>query len=235
MNKNHEKLQIKSMMSAQKSWNSHRVTDKSHGAFPSRNHKPTPISRRRRLQKGCSGQQQGRPTSIVDLWSSGPRGADWGAAWPFEDGRWRRNRRRMMMMMEGDGIVIIGSLVIRLVSSGLLSVAILRCHSASVYRTKSRNLVAWQGRRVVHGGGGPATKLYDYVQGAVGLVPPTMGQLLFVGHLLTGLIYAAAVLRVSSTLSIAVHDHDVVPSHLHQPVELSNISECTINMRGATS
>lgn len=152
MNKNHEKLQIKSMMSAQKSWNSHRVTDKSHGAFPSRNHKPTPISRRRRLQKGCSGQQQGRPTSIVDLWSSGPRGADWGAAWPFEDGRWRRNRRRMMMMMEGDGIVIIGSLVIRLVSSGLLSVAILRCHSASVYRTKSRNLVAWQGRRVVHGG-----------------------------------------------------------------------------------
>ena len=40
----------------------------------------------------------------------------------------------------------------------MLSLALLRCHSASVYRTKSRNLIAWQGRRVVH----PAMKLEDY-------------------------------------------------------------------------
>lgn len=161
MNKNHEKLQIKSTMSAQKSWNSHRVTDKSHGAFPSRNHKPTPISRRRRLQKGCSGQQQGRPTSIVDLWSSGPRGADWGAAWPFEDGRWRRNRRRMMM--EGDGIVIIGSLVIRLVSSGLPYFQSLFFVVTRLASTEPKVAISLLGREgALCMGEGPATKLYDY-------------------------------------------------------------------------
>jgi len=101
--------------------------DKSHSALPRRNLKPeTPISMRRRLQKAAAVNDKADRPPLLTCRSPGLEKPTRGRAWPGKMGGGEGIGNGIGIGIGigggedgGDGIVIIGSLVIRLVSSGL--------------------------------------------------------------------------------------------------------------------